>query len=218
MDGGSCVEVKLETNKLFLETKIDISKVSLTTGPGMKEIKRIGADFYQFNSQKREPNIWKIFHIYSLSAFQLLFALFVQSLFQFAWSSGQLTESSDKLMQQWEYDLWTKWKDKFREPSAGLVFINKYLHKIWLRWKYLQHFVWPESRTYPVFGWGMAKAACRECQNVWPNERRDETGNDGQIGSLYCINACRRYLFMNYEYLMGKRVKNNISVTLDELF
>ena len=51
------VELKLETNKLFLETKIDISKVSLTTGPGMKEIKRIGADFYQFNSQKREPNI-----------------------------------------------------------------------------------------------------------------------------------------------------------------
>ena len=51
------MEVKLETNKLFLETKIDISKVSLTTGPGMKEIKRIGADFYQFNSQKREPNI-----------------------------------------------------------------------------------------------------------------------------------------------------------------
>ena len=51
------VEMKLETNKLFLETKIDISKVSLTTGPGMKEIKRIGADFYQFNSQKREPNI-----------------------------------------------------------------------------------------------------------------------------------------------------------------
>ena len=37
--------------------------------------------------------------------------------------------------------------------------------------------------------------------------RRDETGNDGQIGSLYCINACQRYLFMNYEYSMGKRVR-----------
>ena len=125
--------------------------MSLTTGPGMKEIKRIGADFYQFNSQKREPNIWKIFHIYFLSAFQLLFALFVQSLFQFAWSSGQLTESSDKLMQQWEYDLWTKWKDKFREPSAGLVFINRYLHKIWLRSKYLQHFV-PRKQVTRVKG------------------------------------------------------------------
>ena len=70
------VELKLETNKLFLETKIDISKVSLTTGPGMKEIKRIGADFYQFNSQKREPNIRK----YSTFTPSLLFNYYLHYL------------------------------------------------------------------------------------------------------------------------------------------
>ena len=45
--------------------------------------------------------------------------------------------------------------------------------------------------------------------------RRDETGNDGQIGSLYCINACQRYLFMNYEYSMSKIY---ISVKQHEVF
>ena len=98
-------------------TKIDIFKVSLTTGPKMKEIKRMEADFYQFNSHDRESVQYSTNFSFSTRP---LFALFVQSLFHFAWSSGQLTESSDKLMQQWEYNLWTKWND-FIEPS-GLVF------------------------------------------------------------------------------------------------
>ena len=63
----------METNKLFLETKIDISKVSLTTGPEMEGIKRMGADFYQFNSDDRESILPSTF---SFST-RPLFALFV---------------------------------------------------------------------------------------------------------------------------------------------
>ena len=48
------LELELETNKLFLESKIDIFKLSLTNGPEMEGIKRMRADFYQFNSHIRE--------------------------------------------------------------------------------------------------------------------------------------------------------------------
>ena len=142
----------LETNKLFLESKIE-SDQRTRDGRNQKNESWFLSIQFPYSRSSIFENI--------LSTF-LLFALFVQSLFQFAWSSGQLTESLDKLMQQWEYDLWAKWKDKFREHS-DLVLINKVKS-----WK----FEWPsESRASPLRG--MAMAACIECQNVWHEERRE---------------------------------------------
>ena len=59
------LELELETNKLFLESKIDIFKLSLTNGPEMEGIKRMRADFYQFNSHIREAQYLRIFYLLS---------------------------------------------------------------------------------------------------------------------------------------------------------
>ena len=62
---GVVLELKLETNKLFLESKIDIFKVRLTNRPEMKEIKRMRADYFQFNFHNREAQYLRIFYLLS---------------------------------------------------------------------------------------------------------------------------------------------------------
>ena len=188
--------------------------MSLTTGPGMKEIKRIGADFYQFNSQKREPNIWK----YSKFTPSLLFNYYLHYLSKVYFNLPEAVASWPKVQINWCSNENMTFGQNEKTNLENLLLALFLSIDIYIKSDYDENICsilflankWPESRASPVFGWGMAKAACRECQNVWPNERRDETGNDGQIGSPYCINACRRYLFMNYEYLMRKRVRYNI--------